>query len=252
MMNTDKSFTYISLLVLVVISVLVSLFYAGVVDPAAEQALQAFGSEAARHPFVIIKDFEQMVCFIVLFWSLFLIGAKMMPIIKDKGIYRIDFLEEIDVSDDAKLDNALNELQSSQYANTPLVQTWIACLLRFKHTQNVQHASEAIQSSIEALSLKLEAGNSMIRYLIWVVPSVGFIGTVRGIGQALAQADKALEGDITGMVDSLGIAFNSTLVALVISILMMFLLHQLQRLQDGLVVDTQTHCETYLLKHLHR
>jgi biopolymer transport protein ExbB/TolQ len=92
----------------------------------------------------------------------------------------------------------------------------------------------------------------MIRYLIWAIPSIGFIGTVRGIGQALAQADKALAGDISGMTDSLGVAFNSTLVALFISIVLMFLLHQLQRLQDGLVVDTQAHCEKYLLRHLHQ
>jgi biopolymer transport protein ExbB/TolQ len=90
----------------------------------------------------------------------------------------------------------------------------------------------------------------MVRYLIWAIPSIGFIGTVRGIGQALSQADKALAGDIAGMTDSLGVAFNSTFVALVISIGLMFLLHQLQRLQDGLLVDTQEYCEKFLLNRI--
>jgi biopolymer transport protein ExbB/TolQ len=88
--------------------------------------------------------------------------------------------------------------------------------------------------------------------LIWAIPSIGFIGTVRGIGQALAQADEALAGNIAGMTDSLGVAFNSTLVALFISIFLMALLHQLQRLQDGLVVDTQAHCEEHLLVRLQK
>ncbi len=38
----------------------------------------------------------------------------------------------------------------------------------------------------------------MIRYISWAIPSIGFIGTVRGIGEALAQADKAVQGDIAG------------------------------------------------------
>ena len=90
----------------------------------------------------------------------------------------------------------------------------------------------------------------MIRYLIWAIPSIGFVGTVRGIGQALSKADEALAGDIAGMTDSLGIAFNSTFVALLISIGLMFMFHQLQRLQDGLVVDTQDYCESFLLNRI--
>ena len=73
----------------------------------------------------------------------------------------------------------------------------------------------------------------MIRYIAWTIPSVGFIGTVRGIGQALSQAHLAVEGDITAITDSLGTAFNSTFIALLISIVVMFLVHQLQLLQNA-------------------
>ena len=126
----------------------------------------------------------------------------------------------------------------------------MASLRRYLITKNVQDTSDAIGSGVEALALKLEAENAMIRYLIWAIPSIGFIGTVRGIGQALSKADEALAGDIAGMTDSLGSAFNSTFVALLISIGLMFLFHQLQRLQDGLVVDTQDYCESFLLNRI--
>ena len=121
---------------------------------------------------------------------------------------------------------------------------------RYVITGNVQDTSDAIQAGVEALAVKQEAENSMIRYLIWAIPSIGFLGTVRGIGEALSRAEEALAGDITGMTASLGIAFNSTLVALLISVGLMFLLHQLQRLQDGLVVDTQEYCEVFLLNRI--
>ncbi|MEC7126457.1 MAG: MotA/TolQ/ExbB proton channel family protein, partial [Pseudomonadota bacterium] len=56
--------------------------------------------------------------------------------------------------------------------------------------------------------------------------------------------------DIVGVTVSLGVAFNSTFVALVVSIFLMFLLHQLQLLQDRLVLDTQNYCDERLVRHL--
>ena len=74
----------------------------------------------------------------------------------------------------------------------------------------------------------------MIRYIAWAIPAIGFIGTVRHIGDALLQAHKAVSGDITGVTSSLGIAFNATFVALSLTIVLMFFLHQLQQMQEQL------------------
>ena len=52
------------------------------------------------------------------------------------------------------------------------------------------------------------------------------------------------------MTVSLGVAFNSTFIALIISIFIMFLMHQLQLLQERLVLDTQHYCDVNLLRHL--
>jgi biopolymer transport protein ExbB/TolQ len=90
----------------------------------------------------------------------------------------------------------------------------------------------------------------MIRYISWAIPSIGFIGTVRGIGEALAQADKAVQGDIAGVTQSLGVAFNSTFIALLISIFLMFLVHQLQLLQERLVYDTENYTNDKLIRHM--
>ena len=73
---------------------------------------------------------------------------------------------------------------------------------------------------------------------------------MRGIGQALGQAHRAVEGDIAGVTQSLGVAFNSTFVALLISILIMFLLHQLQLAQERLALDAEEYCDVRLVRHL--
>ena len=90
----------------------------------------------------------------------------------------------------------------------------------------------------------------MVRYIAWAIPSIGFIGTVRGIGLALGQAYKAVQGDIFDVTQSLGIAFNSTLIALLISIVLMFLLHQLQLLQERLVCETENYVDQNLIRHM--
>ena len=240
-----------SLFVLVLAVVSIHLAYIGFIQPQAELAIEAArqaGQSAPRDLFVILKDFEQEVCLILMIWGTFLLTDKCIHILKERYLFTVDLLES-STADKSGLAASLEELESmpEKVKESPLVQTLMSSLRRYLITNDVQNTSDAITASVEALGVRLEAENSMVRYLIWAIPSIGFIGTVRGIGQALSQADKALAGDIAGMTDSLGVAFNSTLVALVISIGLMFLLHQLQRLQDGLLVDTQEYCEKFLL-----
>ncbi|MEE2995905.1 MAG: MotA/TolQ/ExbB proton channel family protein [Pseudomonadota bacterium] len=242
-----------SILALVGSVVIVHLAYVGYIRPEAYlilEAAQAAGQSAPRALPVILKDYEQEICFILMFWGCFLMGGKCVAILKDRYLFQVDLLGEADKDGKLDLTSALNTLEElpERIRNTPLFQTLLTSLRRYLITKNVQDTSDTIVASVDALGMKLEAENSMIRYLIWAIPSIGFIGTVRGIGEALSQADKALAGDISGMTNSLGVAFNSTFVALLISIFLMFLLHQLQRLQDGLVVDTQEYCESFLLK----
>jgi biopolymer transport protein ExbB/TolQ len=245
---------YKNLFVLILAIVSIHLTYIGFIRPQAELAIEAArqaGQSSPRDLFVILKDFEQEICLILMIWGTFLIADKCIHILKERYLFAVDLLE-ISAADKSGLAASLEELESmpEKIKGSPLVQTLMASLRRYLITNDVQNTSDAITASVEVLGVRLEAENSMVRYLIWAIPSIGFIGTVRGIGQALSQADKALAGDIAGMTDSLGVAFNSTLVALIISIGLMFLLHQLQRLQDGLLVDTQEYCEKFLLNRI--
>ena len=114
----------------------------------------------------------------------------------------------------------------------------------------MQDVSQAAYEVCDAEADRLDSELSMIRYIAWAIPSIGFIGTVRGIGEALAQAHKAVEGDIAGVTQSLGVAFNSTFVALLLSIILMFAVHQLQLQQERLVLDTKTYCDRQLIRHM--
>ena len=246
--------TTINISVLVIAILLVHLIYVGYIWPVSDLAIQTAtesGLAVPRTFAVILKDLEQEVCIILFLWTLFLILSKMSSIMKARYLYDVDFLGDLSVNVE-QVNKILEKLLGLGFREQkkPLIEIVLTSLRRFKTTNNIQNTSESIDSSLEALASKQDAENSMIRYLIWAIPSIGFIGTVRGIGEALAKADQAVQGDITGMTNSLGVAFNSTFVALIISIILMFFLHQLQRLQDGEVVEIREYCEAKLLSRI--
>tara|TARA_B100000963_G_scaffold246056_1_gene215428 strand:+ start:361 stop:1188 length:828 start_codon:yes stop_codon:yes gene_type:complete len=200
---------------------------------------------------VIMKDPEQELCIILMFWAIFMIGSKIYSIIKQNYIINVDILG-FDNSGKVTKDQAVQALQDIErykfgLGDSVIIQTLSSSLRSYITTSNIQNASETLVTATENIGMRLEADLSMIRYIVWAIPSIGFIGTVRGIGQALSQADVALAGDISAMTSSLGVAFNSTFVALLISILIMFLLHQIQRMNDKLVLDAHDYCNKYFI-----
>ena len=253
-MRLDYRGVWVNVLILVAVFVVVHLVYLGLIRPQAELMLEAArqaGQSAPRDLFVILKDLEQEICIVLMIYGLYLMAVKYASLVSRRYLFTVDLLQDAG-ADEGGLGGVLAELEKlpRHVGETPLVETLKASLRRYLITRDVQNTSDAISASVEAQGVRLEAENSTIRYLIWAIPSIGFIGTVRGIGQALSQAEKALAGDIATMTDSLGVAFNSTLVALLISIFLMFFLHQLQRAQDGLLVETQAYCEKFLLNRI--
>jgi hypothetical protein len=70
---------------------------------------------------------------------------------------------------------------------------------------------------------------------------------VRGIGRALEGAQLALRGDTSAVTSGLGISFNSTFVALSLSILLMYVLHEIQLAQERLVLDTELYVDDQVI-----
>lgn len=85
------------------------------------------------------------------------------------------------------------------------------------------------------------------RYLNWAIPILGFIGTVLGISLAADGIQKIISstGDSLGQLSSnlgeaispLGIAFDTTLIALSLSVFLMLMQTALQRREDNLLMD---------------
>jgi biopolymer transport protein ExbB/TolQ len=258
--NTNEIFFQLAALLMAVI--LVHTVYVTVVRPNADSIVRHAAEQAAaggqyvvpRSFFVVIKDFEQEACFVLMFWALSIMGYKTRTSTRESAMLDMPLVSVAEgtriLPDDAG--QLMRPLQSlpDQQKGLLLVRALRTALSRFQVTSSVQSATDAANAVCEAENNRLDSELSMIRYITWAIPSIGFIGTVRGIGSALGQAHEAIEGNIAGVTASLGVAFNSTFIALLISMFVMFFMHQLQLIQERLVLDSYDYCEDRLLRFL--
>ncbi len=250
------------LFALIISIIIVHAFYVSVVRPNAAQIIVEQNQAAAVDPdyvrerstWVLIKDLEQESCIILMFWALAIMGYKTVSTVNERKLLEIDLVPVAEgmriLPEDTR--EFARQVQQLPEENRQMLlpRALLNALHRFSSTRNIQDVSTSTHTICESEAEKLESELSMIRYISWAIPSIGFIGTVRGIGEALAQADKAVQGDIAGVTQSLGVAFNSTYIALLISIFLMFLVHQLQLSQERLVFDSENYCDTRLIRHM--
>ena len=241
---------------LIVSIVVVGSVYRNYVWPVAEEIMIASRVEASQNPdapmvanrsvVMIMKDTEQMFCVMLMMWAIIIIGYKFVVLYGERSAANYPFLN-ISRGERILPEEALAHYKDleSEVRRNPKLRTKIlpdvilSALHRFDSTRSIQDASHAVQERADMAYDQLESDLSLIRYIAWAIPSVGFIGTVRGIGEALALADQAIRGDISGVTAALGLAFNSTLIALLLSIVLMFFVHLLQSKQEQLLIDLE-------------
>ena len=242
---------------IIVHGVYVSIIRPNAVAILEEQAVQINANPdyvPERSTYVVIRDMEQEACFILMLWAISLMGYKAWQSLEESKILQLDLIPlsqgtSILPEDSREYSRPIQALPDSQQRYL-LPRSLLTALHRFRSTRNIQDVASSVRAMCDSESDRLDSELSMIRYIAWAIPSIGFLGTVRGIGQALGQAHKAVQGDIAGVTQSLGIAFNSTFVALLISIFIMFLMHQLQLAQERLVLDAEDYCDNRLIRHL--
>jgi biopolymer transport protein ExbB/TolQ len=209
---------------------------------------------ADRSFYVLIKDYEQEAEIILMLWALAIIGYKAMRQRAERRVLDADILKipegmKVLPEDTREYSRQLESLADPE-RHSLVPRALLAALSRFGATRNVQDVSTVAHGVCQSEAERLDSELAMLRYIAWAIPAIGFIGTVRGIGDALSQAHKAVGGDISGVTEGLGVAFNSTLIALLLSILLMFLLQALQRAQERLVLDSETYLDQRLIRNM--
>jgi biopolymer transport protein ExbB/TolQ len=205
-----------------------------------------------RSIYVILKDHEQELCIILCMWSLLLLARQAQVTNKSRKLLDRDYVKvaenQVVLPEDARVYSRPLEALPKEEQDGFLPRLLMVAYNRFGATRSVQDAAEAVRDECEFETASMDTKLSMVRFTAWAIPAVGFVGTVRGIGAALQEAQGAMGGDISGVTMGLGITFNATLTALVACIIVMFWMHQLQQFQDRLVLDSRTYVDRQLLR----
>ena len=205
-----------------------------------------------RSVYVILKDHEQELCVILCMWSLLLLARQAQDTRLGRKLLDREYVKigegQVVLPEDARVYSRPLESLPKDEQMRFLPRLLMVAYNRFGATRSVQDAAEAVRDECDFEVASMDTKLSMVRFTAWAIPAVGFVGTVRGIGAALQEAQGAMGGDISGVTMGLGVTFNATLTALVSCIIVMFWMHQLQQFQDRLVLDSRTYVDRQLLR----
>jgi biopolymer transport protein ExbB/TolQ len=124
---------------------------------------------------------------------------------------------------------------------------------QYQGNKSVSHAHTLLDSSLDLYLHELDLGYHIIRYIVWLIPTIGFIGSVIGIGGALAVAGASKVDDpnlLSNTTSAMSIAFNGTFIALLLSAVLVYILHVAQQKEETALNDSAQYCLDKLINRL--
>ena len=95
--------------------------------------------------------------------------------------------------------------------------------------------------------MALENSFALINFLIWSLPILGFLGTVLGIAEAVTNVTpEVLENSISSVTGGLALAFDTTGLALGLTLSVMFLKFLTDRREQAVLEEVDRFCEVHL------
>lgn len=195
-------------------------------SPALYRILMLLGAD------VVNGGYIQCLTYLAFFWGFFEVKDSLKSINRERKAFKMNIIPTSEKvvflpEDVNNLKFKLIEFEKKEkYILSDLLKK--ACT-KFRTTGSLSELIDIVSIQIEVSQEKAEGSQSIIRYLTWVIPSLGFVGTVLGISQALIIANS---GDMEKITALLGVAFDTTLVALLLSIIIMWYVHKLQEETD--------------------
>ncbi len=184
------------------------------------------------------------------------LGLKLLQLIGQFGTMSDVRLSEVpeggqSVSD---VDGMLQDLEQfpSYVDNSYLVQRLSNILQYVRRSRSTAGLDQELKHLSEMDAIRQQESYSLVRIIVWATPMLGFLGTVIGITVALGNlSPKALvstpEMAMDGLLGGLSVAFDTTAVALGLSMVLMFMQFITNRLESELLLGVDARVERELL-----
>jgi biopolymer transport protein ExbB/TolQ len=122
---------------------------------------------------------------------------------------------------------------------------------RFDKTKSSKEVDDVLRTLSDMDIAENESSYSNLRFFIWLIPTLGFIGTVIGIGLGIsgfgdiiknASSFEAVQKQIPIVTHNLGIAFDTTLLALLLTAVILMIMSYLQKRDEDLLYKIDAFC----------
>lgn len=126
------------------------------------------------------------------------------------------------------------------------------CILQFQSGRSIDQTVAVMTSSLELTEHRVDMRYGLVRYIAWLVPTLGFIGTVVGLGAALAAVPEDTASlKLSDIAHQLAVGFDCTMVALAESAILVYLLHIVNEQEEKAVNLAGTYTLRNLINRLY-
>jgi len=130
--------------------------------------------------------------------------------------------------------------------------------LELFETRNSNAETTAFLGAQSEMDANRSTGSyALVKVFLWAIPILGFIGTVQGLSTAVSALDmgdtsdpEALKSSLSNLTGGLGIAFDTTLLGLILSMILSFPLAAVQKKEDEMLTLVDVFCTEKLLPKL--
>lgn len=255
--RTSRDGILLILAVAVVGSVCIPLWYYRFGQEALEGSAKWDQERLAR----LLLGPEQIVCYAAFLWALLLLASRWFEVGRQRRAFNIDWLPTDPgvriLPEDAFDLLRRTEQRMARHGTSLLGNQLRLALTKFASSRSGRDVGETVRAQAETDLGRYVSGMATVHYLAWALPAIGFLGTVRGLATSLSLGGlSGLDVDAVGerlgeATRHLNVAFDCTLVALGLSVVLMFLLSAVQRDQEEVVLDGQQYCLEYLVTRLY-
>jgi hypothetical protein len=201
---------------------------------------------------------EQIACYCAFTWGAFILLGRYLEVRRQRRAFDLDLLPtEVGVCilpEDARLLKRKVEQTAARGGPYILANMLRLALGKYAVSRSGRDVSETVRMQADVDMGRLVSGMATVHYLAWAIPAIGFLGTVRGLATSLTLGGET-QRDIADFIQQatahLNVAFDCTLVALALSLGVMFMLHSVQREEEALVIDCQQYCLEHLVTRLY-
>lgn len=124
------------------------------------------------------------------------------------------------------------------------------CVLQLQASRSVDQTVGVLNSSLELMAHRLDLRYALLRYISWGIPTVGFIGTVVGIAGALGFINPD-HMELNRITSSLAVAFNTTIIALLYSAIVVFVQTFVQKREELALNAAGNYCLKNLINRMY-